>query len=100
MEVNLGPVTALTFYDDCSRVVKDAKDRNMAFFNDSQLNMSEFSVDATPVFVYADLCLGKNMLWLGLRHDANFTVEAGNGNSSLFDDLWHVRFNVNSGYYF
>ncbi|MCD6533313.1 MAG: hypothetical protein J7L25_04475 [Deltaproteobacteria bacterium] len=48
-------------------------------------------IGAGPIYTYVDCVMGKNMVWLGADSDA-----LGNGK----DDDWHMRFNINVGYYF
>lgn len=86
LPVEWGPITKLTFYDDYSILDKD-----VGSGDDSQINTLGCMVSAGPVCVFLDCLMGKNMVWLGGGSDA-----LGNGR----DDDWHMRFNVNIGYYF
>lgn len=86
LPVELGPVTALTFYNDYSILMKDESD-----WTDSQVNTLGVMVSANPVYVYVDLTLGKNMVYLGGPGDALAGGEGGN---------WRPQFNINVGYYF
>ncbi|MFO8085411.1 MAG: hypothetical protein R6U27_13955 [Desulfobacterales bacterium] len=85
--VDWGPITSLTFYDDYSILVKDESD-----FENSQINTLGCLISANPVYVYVDLIMGKNMIYLDGPQDSLAAGNRGHG--------WHTRFNVNVGYYF
>lgn len=89
LPVNWGPVSQLTFYNDYSRLVKDAGD-----FEDSEINTLGCLISAGPVYTYVDVIMGKNATWLG-------SVGAdGFGAGRNRDDGWSTKFNINVGYYF
>jgi hypothetical protein len=82
-----GPITKLTFYDDYSILVKSESG-----FKSSQVNTLGCLVTAIPVYTYVDFIFGKNMVFLGGPPNA---LAAGGP-----DEDWHMRLNVNIGYYF
>ncbi len=98
--VSWGPVTKLTFYNDYSRVVKDERDGGRDFFEDSELNVTGCLVKAGPVYAYVDFYMGRNMIWLGPRHNGALAEGARHGDGTLYDGDLHTRFNINIGYYF
>lgn len=87
--VNWGPVTNLTFYNDYSRLVKDASE-----FEDSEINTLGCLVTAGPVYTYIDFIMGKNAAFIGAGGVDGF---AGGQHR---DDGWNTKVNINVGYYF
>lgn len=86
-DVDWGPVSDLTFYNDYSILVKDEDG-----FPDTQLNTAGCMLHIGPVYTYIDFIFGKNAVFLG----AGDTAQA----QSTADQDWNFRFNVNVGYYF
>jgi len=85
--VSWGPISKLTFYNDYSILVK-----NKEGFSNSQINIPGVMLTAGPVFTHIEALMGKNAIFLG-----NETEPMGAGNP---DAGWHVRYNINIGYYF
>lgn len=88
LPVDWGLVKSLTFYNDYSYMLKDE-----ASFADSLQNVLGCGIDASPFYIYVDLAMGRNHPWLG--GDYTNGLAAGG-----VDDGWHVRFNINVGFYF
>jgi hypothetical protein len=88
LPAKLGPISKLTFYNDYSVLIKD---RNS--FDNCHINTLGCLISANPVYLYIDLILGKNMIWLGGPQDA-----MGRSVGSHAD--WSTRFNINITYYF
>lgn len=86
--VNLGPVVALTFYENYSYMNKP-----QTGFADTQMNVLGCMVNAGHLITYVDWAMGKNQPWLGPEWQNGLS----SGNS---DSKWHSRFNINFGYYF
>lgn len=86
LPVEWGPITKLTFYNDYSILDKDIGNGD-----NSIINTLGCMVSSGPIYTYIDFIMGRNMVWLGADSDA-----LGDGE----DDDWHMRFNVNVGYYF
>ncbi|MEA1915882.1 MAG: hypothetical protein U9N30_11290, partial [Campylobacterota bacterium] len=78
--------TKLTFYDDYSVLDKDIGDGD-----NSYINTLGCMISSGPIYTYIDCVMGKNMVWLGADSDA-----LGDGRNND----WHMRFNLNVGYYF
>lgn len=88
LPVDWHPVSNLRFYNDFGYLDKSAKD-----FNDSFMNVTGVLVSAGNVFTYIDAAAGKDHPWLGPAWTNG--LAAGTENAS-----WHLRFNINLGYYF
>ena len=85
--VKWGPITGLQLYNDFSMSIKEESD-----WEDSYINTLGCMFSANPIYVYVDLVMGKNMVWLG-----------GPGNALAEgdpDSEWNALFNINVGYYF
>lgn len=78
----------LMFYNDFSWFIK-SKDS----FHDSYMNVLGCLIAAGPVYTYFDAAWGKNHAWLGPEWANAFA--AGDAGTD-----WHMRFNINIGYYF
>lgn len=94
--VSLGPITALTYYNDFSYVDKD--DRRLG---ETVQNVTGVSILAGAIFTYVDFVLGKNQPF------TNRYVRSGGFDGAQMTDLgsasaneWNTRFNINVGYYF
>lgn len=86
--VKIGPVVALTFYENYSYM-----DKPQHGYADTQMNVLGCMINAGNLVTYVDWAAGKNQPWLG--------PEWQNGLSSgNQDSKWHSRFNINFGYYF
>lgn len=83
-----GPVTTLNLYNDVSYLDKDP-----AGYVDSIQNIAGVSVAAGPLFTYFDLVVARNHPF-AIPGDV-FAAALAEGS-----DDWHVRFNVNVGFYF
>ncbi|MFW6289623.1 MAG: hypothetical protein ACOC0R_01540 [Mariniphaga sp.] len=88
LPVDWNPVSNLQFYNDFGYLSKASPD-----YNDSYMNVTGVLVTAGSVYTYIDAAAGKNHSWLGPEW-MNALAE-GTENAS-----WHVRFNINLGYYF
>ncbi|PWJ42463.1 hypothetical protein [Sediminitomix flava] len=86
--VDWGPISCLMFYNDFGYMDK-AEDS----FYDSYQNVTGCLVFAGPIYTYIDAALGKNQPWLG--PDYNTALAYGSEGAE-----WHLRFNINFGYYF
>jgi hypothetical protein len=86
-DVDWGPVRVITAYEDYS-VLRKAEPG----FEDSMQNVIGVSLDAAPLFIYADLALGQHNAWIG----RDFGTALARGG----DDDLHVRMNLNLGIYF
>ncbi|MBS2210111.1 hypothetical protein KEM09_01780 [Carboxylicivirga mesophila] len=62
-------------------------------FHDSYMNVVGCMVAAGPIYTYIDSAWGKNHAWLG----PEWTNAFAEGSK---DAEWHMRFNINVGYYF
>jgi len=87
LPVRTKPVNKVTLYNDYSILLKDESG-----FADSQLNTIGCEIDADPVFVFLDVIMGNNALYIGGPADS-----FGRGGDH---EGWHTRFNINIGYYF
>lgn len=87
-DVDWGPVSNLTFYDNYTYL-----DKTNETFTDSQHNVLGVMVTAGKVYTYFDIASGKNQPWL----TDNFGEGLGVG---VDNPRWNTRFNINIGYYF
>ncbi|MCU4156120.1 hypothetical protein J1N10_09025 [Carboxylicivirga sp. A043] len=62
-------------------------------FHDSYMNVLGCLIAAGPIYTYIDAAWGKNHAWLGPEWTNAFAEGTANAD-------WHLRFNVNIGYYF
>lgn len=81
-------VDSFMFYNDFSWF-KKSKDG----FNDSYMNVLGCLISAGPIYTYIDSAWGKNHAWLGPEWTNAFA-------EGTVDTDWHMRFNINIGYYF
>jgi len=88
LPVDMGPVSNLLFYNDFGFL-----DKKLNGFSDSFMNVTGMLISAGNVFTYIDAAAGKNHPWLG----PEWTNALADANAS---SQWHMRFNVNLGYYF
>lgn len=86
--IGIPPFDSLTVYNDFSHLMKSEPG-----FADSQENVLGALLAAGPVFTYLDFAAGKNHPWFG-GHPIN-ALGAGDP-----DARWHLRANLNVGYYF
>ncbi len=82
-------VQSLTFYNNYSYFNKRKKS-----FESSHMNVLGCMVTAGQVYTYVDFAGGYNQPWLGPAWEEPF-AEGTPG-----DTRWHMRFNINLGYYF
>ena len=87
-DVDLGPVSNVTFYNDYAYL-----DKANEAFNDTQQNIFGFMLTKGNIFTYVDIASGKNHPWL----TDNFGTGLGEG---FEDPDWNTRLNINVGYYF
>ncbi len=87
LPVEWGPISNLQFYNDFGMMQKVNED-----FETSFMNVTGVLVTAGNVYTYVDAAQGKDQPWLG--------PEWTNALSTGTDNGWHMRFNVNVGYYF
>jgi hypothetical protein len=88
LPVNWDPVSNLQFYNDFGYMNKPA-----AEFENSIMNVTGILVTAGNVYTYIDAAAGKNHPWLG--PEWTNALASGTANAA-----WHLRFNINLGYYF
>ncbi|TRX72104.1 hypothetical protein [Carboxylicivirga sp. M1479] len=62
-------------------------------FNDSYMNVLGCMIATGPIYTYIDSAWGKNHSWLGPEWSNAFAEGTDNAQ-------WHMRFNINIGYYF
>ncbi|MFZ4861052.1 hypothetical protein ACL9RF_02615 [Sphingobacterium sp. Mn56C] len=87
--VSWKPISELSVYNDYGYMHKPA-----AGFKSSQMNVTGVMVSAGKVVTYIDVAAGKNQPWLGPEWN-NALAQGGEQ-----QDKWHVRCNMNIGYYF
>jgi hypothetical protein len=86
--VSMGAISNIQLYSDFGVVQKPAES-----YEDSYKYVLGCLLTAGNVYTYFDAAFGKNNPWLG--------PEWGNGLAEGNPDaVWHMRFNVNLGYYF
>ncbi len=108
-DVEWGPVTNLTFYNDFSYMENTIGEGTTTLASGDQLelddnfehtiqNITGFLVTAGPVFTYFDIAQGVNQPWL----TDQFGVGVGPGHEDLEigDSEYNIRFNINIGFYF
>jgi hypothetical protein len=88
LPVDWHPVSNLQFYNDFGYLNK-----SVANFKDSFMNVTGVLVTAGNIFTYIDAAAGKDHPWLGPEWTNG--LAAGTDNTT-----WHLRFNINLGYYF
>lgn len=81
-------VTAITFYNDASMLVKDEDE-----FRNTFQEVVGMSIHAAPFLIYLDVASGLHHPWLGPSFLDG--LAAGDQNKN-----WHTRFNANVGLYF
>ena len=116
-EVNWGPITSFTFYDDYSYMLKYGSLNILGTeyeFVDSQQNILGFMVTAGNIFTYFDIASGINQPWLSNSFGGNAlgsgrgkNVDQGVGiteegvlNVPQKRPPINTRLNINFGYYF
>lgn len=116
-EVDWGPISSLTFYDDYSYMHKygniEILGRDYEFIHSHQ-NILGFMVTAGNTFTFFDIASGINQPWLSSAFGGNAlssgrgesvgepvgVTEEGAINAPLQDPTINTRFNINIGYYF
>ncbi len=88
LPVEWGPVSNLQFYNDFGLMQKVNEN-----FDNSLMNVTGVLVTAGNVYTYIDAAQGKDQPWLGPEWTNALAAGAG-------DAGWHMRFNMNIGYYF
>lgn len=98
-KVAIGPISALTYYNDFSYVDKD--DPRL---EETIQNVTGMSITAGAFFTYVDFVLAKNQPF------TNAYIDSGGFGGAQMTDLrpdsgtsandWETRFNINVGYYF
>lgn len=88
LDVDLGPVSNLNFYDDYTYFQK-----NNAGYNDTHQNVLGVLAYMGDLYIYFDVASGLNHPWL----TNSFGSGLGPGSS---DPRLNTRFNINIGYYF
>ncbi len=109
MDVEIGPVTNLTFYNDFSYMENQVGEGSTwratgggltldDNFESTIQNITGFLISAGPVFTYVDIAQGINQPWL----TDNFGVGVGPGHEDLGlgDSEYNIRLNINIGFYF
>ena len=108
-DVDFGPISNLTFYNDFSYMQNLtgegstwlADGTNLTLddhFEPTIQNITGFLISAGPVFTYVDIAQGVNQPWL----TDQFGVGVGPGHEDLGvgDSEYNIRFNINIGFYF
>ncbi|MFU8812671.1 MAG: hypothetical protein ACNA78_06855 [Balneolaceae bacterium] len=108
-DVDWGPVTNLTFYNDFSYMQNLVGEGTTQLASGDQLtltddyestlqNITGFLVSAGPVFTYFDIAQGINQPWL----TDTFGTGVGPGHEDLGigSSDYNIRFNINIGFYF
>ncbi|WP_246601810.1 hypothetical protein [Hymenobacter profundi] len=80
---------SITLYDNYGYYSKDVRG-----FENSHMNVLGALFAAGPMAIYTDAAFGYNHPWLGPEWENAFT-SGTSGNTR-----WHMRFNINMGYYF
>ena len=81
-------IQSVEIYNDFSLM-----DKKYSGFDQSLMNVTGVLVSTQSIFTYFDFALGKNQPWLGPEW-TNALAEGQVGAE------WHMRFNINLGYYF
>ncbi len=103
VDVDFGPVTNVTFYNDFSYMGKMVGEEFTGDdnFEASIHNITGFLVTAGPVFTYFDIAQGVNQPWLTDQFGMGLGPGHGDDPNSMFEDSeYNIRFNINIGYYF
>ena len=79
----------ITFYNDYGFYHKA-----VSGFENSHMDVLGAMFTAGPMYIYTDAALGYNHPWLGPEWENAF------GAGTPGDTRWHMRFNINLGYYF
>ncbi|WP_428263423.1 hypothetical protein [Haliangium sp.] len=93
-DVNKGPLSTVTVYNDYSIVIKPETG-----FSDTHQNVTGTLLASGPIYTYIDLVLGKHHPWIGPNYGSAMAEGNRNEDGSV-DASWNTRFNVNVGYYF
>ncbi|MFO8030015.1 MAG: hypothetical protein R6U28_09150 [Cyclonatronaceae bacterium] len=109
VDVDFGPVTNLTFYNDVSYMQNQVGEGTTFLADGGSLtlednfestiqNITGFLVSAGSVFTYVDIAQGVNQPWL----TDQFGVGVGPGHEDLGlgDSEYNIRLNINIGFYF
>ena len=83
LDLDMGPVTNLKFYNDFNLMT----DKSGDYDNDTVMNVVGVAVSAGGIYSYIDLITAKNQPFIG-------------GSMANDNDDWNTRFNINVGYYF
>ena len=111
MDVDIGPITNLTFYNDFSYMENLVGEGETWLANGSSLslddnfestiqNITGFLVSAGPVFTYVDIAQGINQPWLTEGEFFGTGVGPGHEDLGIGDSEYNIRFNINIGFYF
>lgn len=103
LDVSLGPITSIMFYDDYTFMAKGGE------FENTHQNVLGALISAGPVFIYADVASGKNHPWLssafggpalGAGRPLDVAAPITPDNPLDSSPGWNTRLNINLGYYF
>lgn len=108
-DVDWGPVTNLTFYNDVSYMHNLVGEENSLLASGADLNLDDnfeatiqnitgFLISAGNIFTYVDIAQGINQPWLTDHFGTG--VGPGHEDLGLGDSEFNMRFNINIGYYF
>ncbi len=108
-DVDWGPVSNLTFYNDFSYMQNTVGEGTTLLASGDQLtlednfestiqNITGFLVTAGPVFTYFDIAQGINQPWLTEAFGTG--VGPGHEDLGIGDSEYNIRFNINIGFYF
>lgn len=87
-DVDWGPVSNLSFYNDFGYMDKEEDD-----FEHTIMNVTGVLVSAGNLYTYIDMAQGVNQSWVGGDYNTSFAA-------GTQDADWESRFNINFGYYF
>lgn len=108
-DVDFGPVTNLTFYNDFSYMQNSVGEGETLLASDETLtlddnfqstiqNITGFLLTAGPVFTYFDIAQGVNQPWL--TDSFGTGVGPGHEDLGLGESEYNIRYNINIGFYF
>lgn len=116
VDIDVGPFTNITFYNDFSyqqnlvgegNALLASVDEDTGVQNELNLednfeetiqNITGFALAAGPLYTYFDIAQGVNQPWL--TDSFGTGVGPGHEDLGLGDSEYNIRFNINIGYYF
>jgi hypothetical protein len=109
VDIDVGPFTNITFYNDFSYQQNLVGEDNGLLadgttldlednFEETIQNITGFALAAGPLYTYFDIAQGVNQPWL--TDSFGTGVGPGHEDLGLGDSEYNIRFNINIGYYF